>query len=421
MSDCNFLLPFEVGFIIDRLSEQGYRADVVGGPVRDMLRGVSPSDFDITTSAKPDEVKSCFPDLKIVDTGIKHGTVTLFIDGVGYEITTYRIDGEYLDSRHPESVSFTTELSLDLSRRDFTMNAIAYSERYGITDLHRGREDIEAKIIRAVGDPDTRFKEDALRILRAVRFASTLGFTLDEGTDAAVRRCAPLLANVSVERIYTEWYKLLSGVDRYRILSDYPEVISVFLPELFENGNNLRLPELFENKNDLSRPELFGEEGSAKESPVSLMLALFWLNAVDQIPETYRKAMIRLHTDGYTRNAGALALSAIGEYDTDTQAGIGKLMMDFGKEVARLTVETEILLGMTPKSSQKTLDNFINDRCPYRPQDLDVSGADLMYVGYKGAKVGEIMRKLLLEVIEGRLQNNRSALLARLDEMRDNG
>ena len=409
MSDLKFVLPEEVKYIIGRLSENGYRADVVGGPVRDLLLGKEPYDYDITTSATPDEVKACFPDFRTVDTGIKHGTVTLVINKVGYEITTYRIDGEYLDSRHPESVSFTTELSLDLSRRDFTMNAIAYSEKYGITDLHSGREDIEAGIIRAVGDPDIRFHEDALRILRAIRFASALGFSLEKSTDSAVRSCASLLRGVSAERIYSEWIKLISGKDRYRILADYSDVISVFLPELFTG-----------EKGDLSLMLPDGENRSDAH-PLILMLALFRLNIKERAAAAYKQAMIRLHTDVFTRDTGTLALTAIGGYATSSRAGILRLMMDLGRETAELVIDTEILLGITSRDSRSLLDAIIKERAPYRPSDLDVNGNDLIELGYSGAEIGKAMRLLLIEVIDGAVKNDRASLMARLRKMSKNG
>ena len=179
-------LPENVNYIISRLREYGYRADVVGGPVRDFLLGKVPSDYDLTTDATPDKVKEIFNSHRTVDVGIQHGTVALILDGEQYEITTYRVDGEYSDSRHPDSVAFTVDIAEDLRRRDFTMNAIAYNPTDGITDPYGGEEDVRARLIRAVGDPVTRFTEDALRILRGARFASVLGFTVDEETASAI-------------------------------------------------------------------------------------------------------------------------------------------------------------------------------------------------------------------------------------------
>ena len=184
------ILTPDVEFILKRLNEKGHRADVVGGPVRDFLRGVTPSDYDITTSATPEEMRFVFKDERTIETGIKHGTITLVYKGENVEITTYRVDGEYTDNRHPESVQFTRKLSGDLERRDFTMNAIAYNPNGNIVDLFDGRSDISNGIIRAIGEPKVRFTEDALRILRAIRFSSCLGFKIEEKTRKAMLECA---------------------------------------------------------------------------------------------------------------------------------------------------------------------------------------------------------------------------------------
>ena len=180
------VLPSAVEFILRRFKDNGFRADIVGGPVRDHILGDIPGDYDITTNALPENTKELFSDIKVIETGIKHGTLTLLVDGIGYEVTTYRIDGEYRDSRHPERVEFTSDIKKDLSRRDFTMNAIAYNPDDGITDPFGGEKDIKAKLIRAVGDPEKRFSEDALRILRCIRFAASLGFEIENGTRSAV-------------------------------------------------------------------------------------------------------------------------------------------------------------------------------------------------------------------------------------------
>ena len=184
----NIELPEDVRSILSKLEREGYDAYVVGGCVRDTLLGKEPEDWDITTSAKPEEIKKAF--VKTVDTGIKHGTVTVIINGNGYEVTTYRIDGEYKDGRHPEEVRFTRSLRDDLKRRDFTINAIAYNDSNGLKDLFYGRSDLHNRIIRAVGNPEYRFKEDALRMMRAIRFSAQLGFNIDIETYHAIIRCS---------------------------------------------------------------------------------------------------------------------------------------------------------------------------------------------------------------------------------------
>ncbi len=223
-------IPREAKYIIETLAEAGYEAYVVGGCVRDSLLGRTPEDWDITTSARPEQVKALFR--RTVDTGIQHGTVTVLLERQGFEVTTYRIDGAYEDSRHPKEVTFTPSLREDLRRRDFTINAMAYGEEAGLIDPFGGLEDIERKVVRCVGDPRERFQEDALRIMRAVRFSAQLGYTIEERTGEAIREMAPSLSHISAERIQVELVKLL--------LSDHPDdlriaydmgVTKVILPE----------------------------------------------------------------------------------------------------------------------------------------------------------------------------------------------
>ncbi|MBQ7933778.1 MAG: CCA tRNA nucleotidyltransferase [Lachnospiraceae bacterium] len=224
-------IPEKAKFIINTIEAAGFEAYVVGGCVRDSILGRVPGDWDITTSAKPEQVKGLFR--RTIDTGIQHGTVTVMMDKEGFEVTTYRIDGKYEDSRHPKEVTFTPNLEEDLKRRDFTINAMAYNESKGLIDIFGGMEDIQAGVIRCVGDATQRFKEDALRIMRAIRFSAQLGYTIEEHTAEAIRVMAPTLRNISAERIQVELVKLMT--------SDHPDYIrrayelgvtAVVLPEL---------------------------------------------------------------------------------------------------------------------------------------------------------------------------------------------
>ena len=388
----DFLLPDEVGSIIDRLFKAGYRADVVGGPVRDFLMGREPHDYDITTSATPDEVKAVFSDLRTVDTGIKHGTVTLVIGKNHYEITTYRIDGEYRDSRRPETVSFTEDIVEDLARRDFTMNAIAYNPRDGITDPWGGREDISRSLIRAVREPHLRFTEDALRILRGIRFASTLGFSVEEATRVAIFDTKDLLLNISAERIYTELYKLFSGDGAERVLSEFESVIGVVLPEIVgiqDTSPAFRYPDA-----------------------QTRLLSLFALSCGKRAGDSYSLAMQRLKTDSATRVDGSRALSAVARYDTSTELGVLRLLSDVGYASARLALRTEISLGLCPSGAEDILASLLTSRAPYRTADLDLNGNDLIEIGITGAEIGKIMRTLLDAVMSQRIENRRGALVA---------
>ena len=225
-------LPKEVKNAIGRLEAAGYEAFAVGGCVRDSLLGNEPGDYDLTTAAKPEETKRVFQGEKIVETGIKHGTVTVILGETPLEITTFRVESEYRDNRRPERVEFTKSIEEDLARRDFTMNALAYSESRGIVDPFGGEADIKAGIIRAVGDPEKRFREDALRIMRALRFASALGFEIEPETEKALLENRALLLNVSAERLSEELLKLLCGQNVRRVLMKYTDVLGVILPEL---------------------------------------------------------------------------------------------------------------------------------------------------------------------------------------------
>lgn len=223
-------LPEKVKYIIDTITQAGYEAYIVGGCVRDAILGRTPEDWDITTSAKPEQVKELFR--RTIDTGIQHGTVTIMLEKEGFEVTTYRIDGKYEDSRHPKEVTFTPNLEEDLKRRDFTINAMAYNEEAGLIDLYGGIKDIEKKMIRCVGNARERFGEDALRIMRAVRFSAQLGYSIEEGTREAIKELAPNLKNISAERIQVELIKLLvSPHPDYLREAYHTGITAVILPE----------------------------------------------------------------------------------------------------------------------------------------------------------------------------------------------
>ncbi len=227
----NITLPEHVIHILQTLEAAGYEGYAVGGCVRDVLLGRTPQDWDITTNAKPMQVKELFR--RTVDTGLQHGTVTVMLDHIGYEVTTYRVDGEYEDGRHPKSVRFTAQLSDDLRRRDFTINAMAYNEKTGLVDLYGGREDLKNGIIRCVGDPMERFTEDALRMMRAIRFGAQLGFSIEKETFSAIHMLAGTLRRISAERIQTELLKTLTSAhpDGVRLFYD-TGLSAYFLPEL---------------------------------------------------------------------------------------------------------------------------------------------------------------------------------------------
>ena len=242
-------IPAGANFILRRLMENGFDAYVVGGCVRDSLLGLFPHDWDICTSARPEQLQAVFADCRVIETGLKHGTLTVLRDRIPYEVTTFRVDGGYTDHRHPDSVSFVSNVVDDLARRDFTVNAMAWNPLTGLVDAFHGQEDLRAGIIRAVGDPQTRFTEDALRILRALRFASVYGFRIDDATSQAAHDLRNTLTDVAAERIRVELAKLLCGQGAADILRAYPDVLFVLLPQLramhgFDQHISLTLPPL---------------------------------------------------------------------------------------------------------------------------------------------------------------------------------
>ncbi len=396
MPDIKIEIPSGAKLIIAMLAKSGYRADIVGGCVRDSLLGKRADDFDITTNASPDEMLSVFANFRVIKTGIKHGTLTVIADDVPYEVTTYRIDGKYSDSRHPDSITFTHSIEEDLSRRDFTINAMAYSEKYGITDLFLGRQDVENKIIRAVGEPEMRFREDALRILRALRFSSVLSFSIEEKTAAAARLCKGLLCSVSSERIYTEWNKLISGQGAYSVISKFSDIISEFLPELYS-------------------PRLPNKEVFEKANPVARMLMLFAQNLGDVAAEGFESACVRLKTDKHTRLLGKTVLENLSS-PINTEVDILKLLSKIGKEAAELLISVREALGTANDEHKRALAEILNGSLPYTVAELMIDGKDILEHGIRGERVGRVLSELLELVMNRKLKNEREELIAYLKE-----
>ena len=388
-----FFLPEDVRWILNKMQSAGFRADIVGGPVRDMIRGVEPYDFDITTSAIPEETKAVFRGERIIETGIKHGTVTLIRNGEQYEITTYRIDGEYEDSRHPKAVSFTTHIEDDLARRDFTVNAIAYSEEHGITDPFSGKADIEKKIIRTVGKAEDRFDEDALRIIRGIRFASTLGFSIEEKTKAAMLSKAHLLSNISKERIFTEWKKLIDGECAVSVLAEFKEVTDVFFPEV-------------------KVPENINIDAFYSASLLAKHISLF----VSAGEEKYQSAMCRMKTDRATSDIGKTVIRSVGKYKND-DISLAYMLRDLGFESANILLECENILGLEDESKIEKLINVAESGVPYKLSMLAINGSDLMKQGLIGEAIGKTLHELQELVISGQLKNEKEQLIEKVKEL----
>jgi len=384
-------LPAGAKKIIERLESQGYRADIVGGCVRDSLLGRTPSDFDITTSATPCEVKAVFSDLHTVDTGIKHGTVTVIFDGEPYEVTTYRLDGEYQDNRHPVSVSFASCIEEDLSRRDFTVNAMAYSEKYGLTDAFGGLDDLKARIVRAVGDANTRFDEDALRILRAIRFAAVLGFGVEDSTACAVHEKYQRLASVSAERIFTEVRKLISAENSYNVISEFSDVLLFVFSEL----------------KSLYLPDVRVWRGATFEERLAI---LYCINgSVSALSDT----LSRLKCDNRTADTCINILKAIAQIGKASSEGeIRRFLIKYEDSVAISAARLASLMGNTKTEVYERVRFLALSDAPRRISHLAIRGDDIIELGVRGKQVGEVLEALLYAVCDGKVNNDRERLKA---------
>ena len=380
--------------VIAELEARGFEAYAVGGCVRDTLLGKEPNDWDITTSARPEETLDIFSSLdsfKAIPTGIMHGTVTVVHGGVNVEVTTYRIDGEYTDSRHPDSVEFTDKLSADLARRDFTVNAMAYSPERGLVDLYGGVCDLEAGIIRCVGDPHERFCEDALRILRALRFSATLDFIIEDETAKAAILLSELLSHVSRERIASELSRLVCGRGATRVIRAFLPIINVILPGVNFSGLDKICTSL------------------ERLSPESVPLGLASLFA-DCEPSSVSEILRSLRFDSATVSLCTAIVTHL-HGDISTEADVKRLCRDIGYGAAE-----DVLRLATSRDEAKpelldTLSHIIdNDDCVCLAQ-LKVGGDELLSLGAKGREVGVMLNELLDKVIDGTLENEQTTLL----------
>ena len=398
MMDFYMDLPESVELILKKMKDSGYEAYAVGGAVRDAVIGRERGDYDITTNALPEETKAVFDGYRIIETGIKHGTVTLLLDGEPYEITTYRIDGDYKDNRHPDSVTFTSLLEEDLMRRDFTVNAMAYSPDLGLRDPFGGREDAALGLIRAVGDPYKRFDEDALRILRALRFASVLGFEIEGKTDEAVRKRAHLLESISKERVYAELKKLIMGKDATRILKEYAEVIAPSLAGV--------KPE------KLPRKPLFDD--AEMQTRFS---AIFLLNSDSPLADAER-AFTELRTDKLTRSRVCDAISVYESVSFADEKAALRSYADYGYTAAGDAMKLGVLTERFGAEEIESCCLALTSGKPYELSALALRGGDVARLGFKGEKIGEALNTLLYAVIDGKVDNEKEALLRYLGEVK---
>jgi len=382
----HFSLPANVHTALDTLTAQGYEAYIVGGSVRDLMRGVRPHDYDICTSALPEETKACFAGFRVVETGIQHGTVTVLIDHEPFEITTFRTEGDYLDGRHPSSVSFTRDLKNDLMRRDFTINAMAYHPETGLVDLYGGQADIENRCIRCVGDAPTRLTEDALRILRAMRFAAELGFLVEEKTARAMMELRERLELISRERIAAELMRMWSGPCAPEVLERFSDVFYAALPQCRE----IDLPAL-------ARAPL--HDATLRTA------ALLHPNGAETAEKTLQS--LKLPTV-FLQECVAL----IAHYDTEIpEADVPLWLSRLGvKQFERLALlRDEDARDRLLREMRRALAEGL----PLTLRELSVNGRDLLSLGVQpGKQLGEALTALHERVLKRELPNDRAVLLS---------
>lgn len=428
-------IPIPARRVLERLEGAGFAAYLVGGCVRDLLRGCAPGDWDMTTAAPPQEMLSLFG-AQARPTGLKHGTVTVTEAGMHFEITTFRVDGGYTDHRHPEHVTFTACLAEDLKRRDFTVNAMAMDRHGALTDLFGGQRDLQNRVLRCVGAPEQRFDEDALRILRLLRFSSSLGFTAEEATAAAAREKAPLLREIAAERIRAELLKLLCGQDVVRVLLTYPEILDVFLPEIRAAvGCDQRNPHhCYDVWEHIAR--------TVGYVPVTDVLRMTML-----LHDLGKPACMTLDEAGVGHFKGHAEVScALGEtilrrlrFDREsterilklvkwhdapiepTQRAMRRVLHKMGVQGTRdlLEVKRADNLAQAPayrgrqaqiETLRRLLESILEQDACFSLKQLAVRGGDLLALGLRGPEIGRSLQFLLDAVIDGTLPNERDAL-----------
>ncbi len=387
-------LPKGALFVMERLHAHGFAADAVGGCVRDMLRGAPVNDYDITTDATPAQMQTVFSDVRTIETGIRHGTLTVVYDGMPYEVTTYRTESTYTDHRHPDGVTFTRRLEDDLCRRDFTVNAMCYHPLRGVTDLYGGMDDLRDRVIRCVGDARVRLEEDALRILRALRFSSVLDFSIEEKTAEAIYEKAPLLASVSAERIYTEIRKFLCGVRAQQVFDTFRPVFDSLLPTL----EGIDVP-----------CTMWATDMSDK-----LRFCALFAAAPDAAPR-FEEACIRLRTDRALRDLGAHILPLAKE-KTKGRKDMLLLLSSLGEKETEDLLALRYAMGTDAADSRPALHALLKEVPVYRLQDLAVDGKTLLSLGFSGKDVGEALTYLLRAVMDGKAENEREALVSLLEK-----
>lgn len=442
-------LPEPVNTALSRLEDAGFAAYVVGGCVRDALMGRTPGDYDITTDAAPEQTAAVFSGERVIETGLRHGTVTVLLRGQPLEITTFRVDGAYSDARHPDAVRFTLSLEEDLARRDFTVNAIAYSPRRGLIDPFGGAEDLRAGLLRCVGAPELRFREDALRILRCLRFSATLGFAIDPAAAAAAREERTLLGRVSAERVAEELKKLVCGPFVRRVVLTETDILGAVLPELlpmrgFDQRNKHHIYDILEHcaaaceaiapepvlrlaalLHDVGKPDCFftdeagvghfygHAERGAELADAILERLRFDRESREEIVALVRRHDLRIEPE---RRAVLRCLRRFGP--------------DFFFRLLALKRADALAHASGPKTDERLARydalealarESLSEAACFSLRSLAVNGHDLLAAGLSGPAVGQALDALLDAVIDGRVPNEKDALLAFLSPAQDGG
>lgn len=410
-------LPQKVKFIIDKMYEKGYEAFIVGGCVRDSILGITPNDYDITTNAKPEEIIDIFKGFKIIDNGIKHGTVGIIIEKEVYEITTYRIEGEYENNRRPKNVEFALDIEDDLKRRDFTINAIAYNDKLGIIDKFDGIKDIKNKIVKTVGNPDERFNEDGLRLVRAIRFSSKLNFKIEDKTLKSIYKNVDIIKNISKERITDEFTKM--------ILSDKPQdIILLYKTGIFKSIgifsyiNKEKYKDLEQElqvlnnceSNLVKRMAMLEYIIKKKKIPSrSIVDTLVYSNKIKKECKSLVECMLKDNIEVNSIEIKIL-LNKVGSEKLIEALNLKKIY--YNNCLSRIEKENDILdkIFIIDNIIKKILEIENSKEC-YRLKDLDINGRDLEELGYKGKDIGEILNELLNKVIASPSLNKKEILI----------
>ena len=435
-------IPAHALTVVERLERYGYEAYVVGGCVRDCLLGRSPKDWDVCTNALPEEVLRVFKRFHVIKTGLQHGTVTVMVSHQPVEVTTFRIDGVYTDNRHPDSVNFVSRVEEDLARRDFTINAMAYSPTRGLVDAFGGQEDLRAGLIRCVGEPDARFNEDGLRILRALRFAARYNFGIEIETAFSIHRNRHLLENVSVERIFSELKGILAGEGVLGMMQAFPDVFSIIIPELaptigFDQCNPHHIYDVWTHTahavqaapadeilrlalllHDIAKPACFtrGDDGKGH-----------FYGHGQQGADLARQILLRLKSDTATLQA---VVTLVREHDNilpTTAPGMRRIIGRLGEHTLQQLLEikkADMAAQSTHEREQKQralrearllLEDVLEEPPAFTVGDLAINGKDLIGMGVKpGPAMGDTLKTLLAEVQDELLPNTPEALTSRV-------